>query len=153
MDKQAANIQSQCEKCQHIPNHEKSYTIFTSNDWRIPFLEYLIEGILPDNRDEAYLLKRMANRYFVEGGILFRKGFNGEPLRRLGALKHNLSCKKFIWVNVGTIKVRSDFSSSCLTLDIFGQPWSKTQPSMWRLVTLVKSMEAWSILIPLVSKI
>ena len=84
MDKQAANIQSQCEKCQHIPSHEESYAMFTSNDWRISFLEYLIEGILPDNRDEAYRLKRMATYYFVEGGILFRKGFNGEPLRCLG---------------------------------------------------------------------
>ena len=84
MDKQAANIQSQCEKCQHIPNHKESYAMFTSNDWRIPFLEYLIEGILPDNREEAYRLKRMATHYFVEGGILFRKGFNGEPLKCLG---------------------------------------------------------------------
>ena len=71
MDKQAANIQSQCEKCQHIPSHEESYAMFTSNDWQIPFLEYLIEGILLDNRDEIYRLKRMVTRYFVEGGILF----------------------------------------------------------------------------------
>ena len=71
MDKQAANIQSQCEKCQHIPSHEESYAMFTSNDWRIPFLKYLIEGIFPDNRDEAYRLKRMATHYFVEGGVLF----------------------------------------------------------------------------------
>ena len=84
MDKQAANIQSQCEKCQHIPSYEESYAMFTSNDWRIPFLEYLIEGILPNNWDEACHLKRMVTRYFVEGGILFRKGFNGEPLRCLG---------------------------------------------------------------------
>ena len=84
MDKQAANIQSQYEKCQHIPSHEESYAMFTSNNWRIPFLEYLIKGILPDNRDEAYRLKRMVTRYIVEGGILFPKGFNGEPLRCLG---------------------------------------------------------------------
>ena len=83
MDKQAANIQSQCEKCQHIPSHEASYAMFTSNDWRIPFLEYLIECIFPDNRDETCHLKRMATRYFVEKGILFRKGFNREPLRCL----------------------------------------------------------------------
>ena len=71
MDKQAANIQNQCKKCQHIPSHEESYAMFTSNDWQIPFLEYLIEGILLDNRGEAYHLKRMVTRYFVEGGILF----------------------------------------------------------------------------------
>ena len=71
MDKQASNIQSQCEKCQHIPNHEESYAMFTFNDWRIPFLEYHIEDVLLDNRDEAYHLKRMATRYFVEGGVLF----------------------------------------------------------------------------------
>ena len=87
IDKQVANIHSQCEKCQHIPSHEESYAMFTSNDWRIPFLEYLIEGILPDNQDEAYCLKRMATRYFVDGGVLFRKGFDGDPLRCLGTLK------------------------------------------------------------------
>ena len=82
--KQAANIQSQCEKCQHIPNHEESCAMFSSNDWQISFLEYLIKGVLPNNRDEAYRLKRMATRYFVEGGILFQKGFNRKPLRCLG---------------------------------------------------------------------
>ena len=51
--------------------------MFTSNNWQIPFLEYLIEGILSDSRDEAYRLKRMATRYFVEGGILFRKDSMG----------------------------------------------------------------------------
>ena len=58
--------------------------MFTFNDCRNPFLEYLIKGILPDNQDEAYRLKRMATRYFVEGGILFQKGFNRKPLRCLG---------------------------------------------------------------------
>ena len=29
-------------------------------------------------------MRKLATRYFVEGGILFQKGFNGEPLRCLG---------------------------------------------------------------------
>ena len=62
----------------------ESCAAFTTSDWRVPLLEYLIEGILPDNHEEAYLLKKLATRYFVEGGILFRTGFNGEPLRCLG---------------------------------------------------------------------
>ena len=57
--------------------------MFSSNDWQISFLEYLIKGVLPNNRDEAYRLKRMATRYFVERGVLFQKVFNGEPLKCL----------------------------------------------------------------------
>ena len=96
--------------------------MFTSNDWRIPFLEYLIEGILLDNRDEVYRLKRMATHYFVEGGVLFQKGFNGEPLRSLGTPEAQAVMQEVHAVNVGTIKARSDFFSSCLTSGIFGQP-------------------------------
>ena len=32
----------------------ESRAVLTTSDWRIPFLEYLIEGILPDNHEEAY---------------------------------------------------------------------------------------------------
>ena len=62
----------------------ESCAVLTTSDWHVPFLEYLIEGILHDNHDEVYRLKKLDTRYFVEGGILFRKGFNEEPLRCLG---------------------------------------------------------------------
>ena len=62
----------------------ESCAVLTTSDWCVPFLEYLIEGILLDDHEETYLLKRLVTRYFVEGGILFKKGFNGEPLRCLG---------------------------------------------------------------------
>ena len=65
----------------------QSYAVSPTSDWCIPFLKYLIEGILPNNHEEAYCLKKLVTRYFVEGGILFRKGFNGEPLRCLGTLE------------------------------------------------------------------
>ena len=63
----------------------ESCAVFTTSNWRIPFLEYFIEGILPGNHEEAYHLKKLATRYLMEGGILFLTGFNGEPLRCLGA--------------------------------------------------------------------
>uniref|UniRef100_A0A2N9GRM0 Integrase catalytic domain-containing protein n=1 Tax=Fagus sylvatica TaxID=28930 RepID=A0A2N9GRM0_FAGSY len=53
------------------------------DDWRTPFLEYLIENVLPQTSQAATRLKKLATRYFVEGGILFRKGFHGDPLRCL----------------------------------------------------------------------
>ena len=47
------------------------------------FLEYLIKNILPQTSQAAIRLKKLATRYFVEGGILFRKGFHCDPLRCL----------------------------------------------------------------------
>ena len=87
MSKQVAIVQEQCTNCQNAFNRMKSCAVLTASDWRVPFLEYLIESILPNDHEEAYLLKRLVTRYFVEGGILFRKGFNWEPLRCLGTPK------------------------------------------------------------------
>uniref|UniRef100_A0A2N9I1I7 Integrase catalytic domain-containing protein n=1 Tax=Fagus sylvatica TaxID=28930 RepID=A0A2N9I1I7_FAGSY len=73
----------QCSFCQHQHEFDQVYATFVSNDWHTPFLEYLIENILPQTRKAAVRLKKLATRYFVEGGILFRKGFHGDPLRCL----------------------------------------------------------------------
>ena len=84
MGKQAATVQEQCIKCQNIFDQMESCAVLTTSDWHVPFFEYLIEGILPDNHEEAYHLKRLVTRHFVEWGILVRKRFNGEPLKCLG---------------------------------------------------------------------
>ena len=46
-------------------------------------MEYLTQGILPANRTPAHQLKKLAVRYFLQNGILFKKGYNGDPLRCL----------------------------------------------------------------------
>jgi hypothetical protein len=83
MSAEAADLQSQCLTCQFHHNNEEVCATFISTDWRTPFLEYLLKGIFPPNPKDVYRLKRLAMRYFVEGGTLFRKGFHGEPLRCL----------------------------------------------------------------------
>lgn len=65
-------------------SHEEAFTIEMNDDWRTPYFMYLIKGILPTNPKVAYKMIRMSRRYFIEGGILFRKGFVGEPLQCLG---------------------------------------------------------------------
>ena len=65
-------------------DREESYAIFTSEDWRSPFVQYLIEAILPQKHSEKYKLKRLVVRYFLREGILFKKGYDGDPLRCLG---------------------------------------------------------------------
>ena len=83
MSKEAADLQRRCPTCQHQHENEQVCATFLSSDWRTPFLEYFIEGILPQTGREATRIRKLSTRYFVESGILFRKGFQGDPLRCL----------------------------------------------------------------------
>lgn len=52
-------------------------------DWRQPYIESLTKGTLPDDRYEANKLKKIAKRYIVNDGKLFKRGFSGILLRCL----------------------------------------------------------------------
>ena len=80
MNKEAATIQEKCQECQPAIDKEESYTVIATEDWKISFIEYLDKGILPNDRTLAHWLKKLANRYFLQKGILF----SGDPLRCLG---------------------------------------------------------------------
>uniref|UniRef100_A0A2N9FCC3 Integrase catalytic domain-containing protein n=1 Tax=Fagus sylvatica TaxID=28930 RepID=A0A2N9FCC3_FAGSY len=84
----------QCSSCQHQHESDQVYATFVSSDWRTPFLEYLIENVLPQTSQAATRLKKLATRYFVEGGILFRKGFHGDPLRCLSLAESQIVMKE-----------------------------------------------------------
>ena len=46
-------------------------------------MEYLAQGILPTNWTLAHQLRKLTIRYFLQNGILFKKGYSGDPLRCL----------------------------------------------------------------------
>ena len=71
MNKEAAIIQEKCQECRLAINKEESYVVFVAEDWRVPFIEYLTQGILPTDRTLAHKLKKLANRYFLQNDILF----------------------------------------------------------------------------------
>ena len=58
--------------------------MFTVEDLRISFIEYLDQGILPTDRTLAHQLKKLVDKYFLQNGILFKRGYSGDPLRCLG---------------------------------------------------------------------
>ena len=68
-------------------DREESYAVFTSKDWRSPFVQYLTKGVLLQKHSERYKLKKLAAHYFLHKGILFKKGYDGDPLRCLGPKK------------------------------------------------------------------
>lgn len=80
MKAQAAQLQATCPHCSKVPSVEEVFTLTVSEDWRAPYLMYFIERKLPTNAKQAHRLKRAARRYFMDGGTLFKKGYNGEPL-------------------------------------------------------------------------
>ena len=84
MGKEADQVQTQCGTYQLAADREESYAVFISEDWRNPFIQYLTEGILPQKHSERYKLKRLATRYFLHNTILFKKGYDRDPLRCLG---------------------------------------------------------------------
>ena len=84
MNKEAATIQEKCQKCHFLIYKEESYAVFVTEDWRTPLMEYLTQGILLANRTPAHQLKKFAVKYFLQNGILFKKGYSRDPLRCLG---------------------------------------------------------------------
>ena len=84
MGKDANQVQTRCEACQLAADREESYAVFTREDWRNQFVQYMAEGILPQKHSERYKLKRLAICYFLHEGVLFKKGYDGDPLRCLG---------------------------------------------------------------------
>ena len=85
--KDVDRVQTQCGTCQLAADREESYAIFISEDWRRPFVQYLAEGILPQKHGERYKLRRLATCYFLQNMVLFKKGYDGDPLRCLGPEK------------------------------------------------------------------
>ena len=84
MNKEVAAIQEKCQECQFTIYKEDGYTVFVPEDWRTPLMEYLAQGILPANRTPAHQLKKLAVRYFLQNGILFKKGYSGDPFKMPG---------------------------------------------------------------------
>ena len=84
MSKDADQVQTQCGTFQLAADREESYAVFISEDWRSPFMQYLAEGVLPQRHSERYKLTRLATRYFLHNTVLFKRGYDGDPLRCLG---------------------------------------------------------------------
>ncbi|XP_024171595.1 uncharacterized protein LOC112177546 [Rosa chinensis] len=74
-----------CSKCSVLPLEGEVLITTTADDWRTPYFEFLLDKVLPTDANLRYKLMRTSKRYFMDGGVLYRRGFNGKPLRCLGA--------------------------------------------------------------------
>ena len=127
MGKDTDLVQTQCEDCHLTTDKEESYVVFTSEDWRSLFVQYLTEGILPQKYSENYKLKKLTAHYFLHKGILFKKGYDGDPLRCLGLEEAREMIKEVHIGECGEHQWRNGYTSSCCKWAIIGPPKRKTQ--------------------------
>ena len=81
MNKEAVAIQKKCKKCLLSIDKEESYAVFVTEDWKIPFMEYLAQGILPTDKTLAHQLKKLVVRYFLQDEDLVQKGVQRGSLK------------------------------------------------------------------------
>ena len=80
MNKEATTIQEKCQECQLSINKEESYAVFVTEDWRISFMKYLAQGILPTNRTLAHQLKKFYGQVLFAERDPIHKGIQwGSP--------------------------------------------------------------------------
>ena len=82
VSKEAATVQKNVQIVSSWWTKKKD--VFVVEDWRIPFVRYLTQGILPANRKLAHQLRKLVVWNFLQNGIPFKKGYDKGPLRCLG---------------------------------------------------------------------
>ncbi|GJR81636.1 reverse transcriptase domain-containing protein [Tanacetum coccineum] len=58
-------------------------------NWMTPIINYLEEGIVPSDKNEARSLRSKISQYVLESGVLFKKGYLVPMLRCVGPLQAN----------------------------------------------------------------
>ncbi|GJT68359.1 reverse transcriptase domain-containing protein [Tanacetum coccineum] len=58
-------------------------------NWMTPIINYLEEGIVPSDKNEARSLRAKISQYVIESGVLFKKGYLVPMLRCVGPLQAN----------------------------------------------------------------
>ncbi|OMO98613.1 reverse transcriptase [Corchorus capsularis] len=81
MSSDCANAQYACPRCSEPPDVNDCHFVGSVGDWRRPYIEYLKNGVLPTNHQDARNLKRKVQRFFMKGNELFRTSFVGTPLK------------------------------------------------------------------------
>ena len=56
----------------------------TLPDWRTPFMQYLQQGTLPEDKTKAQQLKSKAYKYFIMENDLYRRTFTAPTLKCIG---------------------------------------------------------------------
>ena len=83
-------------------------------------MECLAQGILPTDWTLANQLKKLVVRYFLQNGILFKRGYSGDPLRCLGPREAREVVKEVHSGDCGSHLGKRKLYKQLLLLEYFG---------------------------------
>ena len=81
MANDALKLQRSYKKCSEPPDMQECHFVGSVGDWRKPYIDYLTNGVLPANHQDAKQLKWRVKRFFMQGSELFRISFAGKHLK------------------------------------------------------------------------
>ena len=119
----------------------------TLPDWRTPFMQYLQQGTLPDDKTKAQQLKSKASKYFIIEKDLYRRTFTAPILKCIGpdesayclsevhegicgdhmsakALAHKIIRQGYYWPTIHSDAV--EFVKKCLNCQLFSNVQRKS---------------------------
>lgn len=62
MARDASQVQQGCPHCQSFPTFKEACLVEVNEDWRVPYINYLVKGTLPGDKDDALAIKKRAFR-------------------------------------------------------------------------------------------
>ena len=65
-------------------NSDEVLPVMTASSWMDPILDYLLNGTLPSNRNEASKLRARSARFVLLRGTLYKRGFSAPLLKCIG---------------------------------------------------------------------
>lgn len=80
LTKDAADIQQFYPRCQEIVDINEALFIQKEGE-KQSYLDYLQRQFLPPNHTDVVKVRKKSSRFFVDEGILLRRGFNQAPLK------------------------------------------------------------------------
>ncbi|XP_076929983.1 uncharacterized protein LOC143594603 [Bidens hawaiensis] len=77
----AKDVRSEVLATPSIMNREILVCSETENSWMTPIINYLMRGILPEKKADAWKIRHKALNYTIQGDILYRRSYLGPLLR------------------------------------------------------------------------
>ncbi|XP_071708701.1 uncharacterized protein [Rutidosis leptorrhynchoides] len=107
-------------------------------NWMSPIIENLRNNILPENKDDARLVRIRSPMYTIENGILYRKSYYGPLMRCVGPAEAEVIIEE---VHSGSCALHSGYKTIASKIMRMGYFWPTLYRDVAKIVKRCKSCQ------------